>query len=369
MDMLGGRVFTMLGPFFKNNHNLTTIIINHCVWGDEWGRLFALAIGSSTNKSLQKVELEGNNITEEGMVDILTALSMHPHLQGLDLDGNRLRKNGCVALATLLQCSAKELQYLYLSRNDIGDEGMKVLVPALASCSHLKELHLFTNPSVTTKGWQSLATILEAPNSNLQELHIADNNINDEAVAAFAKVLLINRMLHTLNMNGNNSLSTRGWQALSKLLCNTSSVSATFLSNHTLFYLGSGIHGNETIRPLIELNEREDKKEVATIKILQHHDDFDMLPFFEWEFKCLPLVIGWLERASEFEMPQGFEPNIERRKLSTIYQFVRGMPLLYVETRLRKELEDIKEELPRLDQRKLLLLERQRSIMTRLGRR
>ena len=94
-----------------------------------------------------------------------------------------------------------------------------------------------------------------------------------------------------------------------------------------------------------------------------------MLPFFEWEFKCLPLVIGWLERASEFEMPQGFEPKIGRTKLSTIYQFVRGMPLLYVETRLRKELEDIKEELPRLDQRKLLLLERQRSIMTRLGRR
>ena len=116
------------------------------------------------------------------------------------------------------------------------------------------------------------------------------------------------------------------------------------------------------------MNERNDKEEVAAIKILQSHDDFDMLPFFEWEFKVLHLVLSWLERASDFEMPDDFEPNIEERKLSTIYQFVRGMPLLYVETRLRKELEDIKEELPRLDHRKMLLLERQRSIMERLGR-
>ena len=112
------------------------------------------------------------------------------------------------------------------------------------------------------------------------------------------------------------------------------------------------------------------------IKILQSHDDFDMLPFFEWEFKVLPLVLSWLERASECEMPEDFEPNIEPRKLSTIYQFVRGMPVLYVETRLRKELEDIKvaesqlekEELQEEEfmQRKQLLQERKESIMRRL---
>ena len=61
-----------------NNHNLTNNNINECNFGDEGARLFALAIGGSTNKSLQTVELENNNISEEGMVDILTSLSMHP---------------------------------------------------------------------------------------------------------------------------------------------------------------------------------------------------------------------------------------------------------------------------------------------------
>ena len=99
-----------------------------------------------------------------------------------------------------------------------------------------------------------------------------------------------------------------------------------------------------------------------------------MLPFFEWEFKCLPIALRWLERASEYEMPEDFEPNIEERKLSTIYQFVRGMPLLYVETHLRKELEDIKaeqsqmeEEQQKSEQRKRLLQERKESIMKKLG--
>ena len=96
---------------------------------------------------------------------------------------------------------------------------------------------------------------------------------------------------------------------LQSSLCNTSSANATFLSNHTLRYIVT--ETNEIIRPLLDLNRRNDKKE-GSVK------DFDMLSFFEWEFKCLPMVVNWLERASECEMPDGFKPNIEQRKLSTI---------------------------------------------------
>ena len=58
-------------------------------------------------------------LAEEGMVDIITSLSMHHHLKRLHLDGNHLSKNGCVALATLLRCSAKELQNLSISNTEI----------------------------------------------------------------------------------------------------------------------------------------------------------------------------------------------------------------------------------------------------------
>jgi len=214
--------------------------------------------------------------------------------------------------------------------------------------------------------------------------------IDDEAVATFANALVNNRSLMILELDG-IPLSTQGQLAFSNLLCDTSSINSTFLSNHNLQYLGQDYLRRVTpLKPLLDLNRRKNKEEVAMIKILQHHNDFDMTPFFEWEFKVLPLMIDWFERASDIsiprnnwnevsglpgvrirkpsDMPEGFDPNIGPRKLSSIYQFVRGMPLLYVETRLRKELEDVKAAQTQMEQAMLLLEKRKRNIMDRLGR-
>lgn len=114
----------------------------------------------------------------------------------------------------------------------------------------------------------------------------------------------------------------------------------TYLSNHTLDRVYSG---TSTLLSLLELNgSSHDAKKVAVIKILKHHDEFDLRPLFEWEFKFLPMAISWFQLASSYELD--FETNIEQRELSSIYQFIRGMPLLYVELGLRKELEDMKYE-------------------------
>jgi len=253
---------------------------------------------------LQTLDLQNNsNISEEGMVDIITSLSLQPYLQHLHLTGNRLHKNACVALATFLHCSAKGLQYLNISNNEINDEGIEALVAAFTNCNRLEQLYLSNNPSITARGWQRVATILEAPNSNLHVLFITRNNVDDEVAAALASALKNNHKLQTLNMNGNPNTAVR-WQSFSKILCNTSSVNATFLSNHSLWNMGSEVPENAIIRPLLGLNTRNNKKEVAMIKILQNHNDFDMQPFFEWDFKVLPLVLSWLERASACGMPE-----------------------------------------------------------------
>ena len=370
-DLLRGDLFNMLSPFFRNNYNLINIHVNSCNFGDEGCRLFALALGSSTHKSLQNLSLRNNNIEDEGMVDIFTSLSKYPQLQKLNLYGNCLRKNGCVALATLLRCSVKVLQNLSISRNEINDEGIEALVPAFTNHNSLQNVYLSQNPSIATRGWQSLASILESPTSNLKHLYVDQNNVDNEAASAFANVLANNHTLHTLYLSTNSQITAQGWLTFSKLLCNTSSVHATFLSNHTLRNVGTFSNAIGIIEPLLRLNARDDKEEVAVIKMLQSHEYFDMLPFFEWEFKVLPLALRWLDRASEFEMPEDFDPNIDGRKLSTIYQFVRGLPLLYVETRLRKELEDIKAEEKQIEeefiQRKKMLQERKAIIMKRLA--
>ena len=372
MNLLGGRVFTLLNPFFENGP-LVNFSIYDCHLEDDGWRLLALAIGGSKHKSLKTMSLRSCNISDEALVDIITSLSMHPQLQEIDLSGNRLNKNGCNALATLLRCSAAEFRELDLGENEIDNEGIDALVPSLMNSSHLETLRLSRNRAITTKGWKQLASILEASNSYLTILDVNENNLDDEIVTALTSALVNNNTLTTLGIgnygNPSNSSTTDGewWKAFLKLLCDTSSVNSTYLSNHTLQY--SELTSNTNLlRPLVSLNKREDKKEVAMVKILQYHHYFDMVPFFEWEFKVLPLMIKWFERASTIEMPRGFEPNIGPRKLSTIYQFVRGMPLLYVETVLRKELEDIKVAQAQMKEAMRLNEERKRIIMEQLGR-
>ena len=312
--------------------------------GEDGWRLCALAIGSSKNKSLTRVTFENNNISDEGSVDIITSLSMHPHLQNLWWNGNRLGTKGCTALATLLRCSATQLKFLYLDNNEINDGGIEALVPALKGSSNLQTLYMNDNLSITPRGWQTFASILEAPNSNLTILSVHRNNIDDQTATVFANALVNNSTLGSIYIL-DSSITDEGWKAISKLLCDTSSVNSTFLSNHTLRHVINRPRGKNvaSLKPLLTLNKlRGDMKDIATIKILQHHNDFDMMPFFEWEFKVLPVMIDWFERASSITMPKNYEPNIGPRKLSSIYQFVRGMPLLYVETQLRRELEDVK---------------------------
>ena len=107
------------------------------------------------------------------------------------------------------------------------------------------------------------------------------------------------------------------------------------------------------------MNRGVNKKEVAIIKILRHHEEFDMQPFFEWEFKVLPMILDWFERASACEMPAGFDAKLGERKLSCIYQFIKGLPLLYVEACLKKELEDIKAKEKQMEKEQLLMEEEQ----------
>ena len=126
----------------------------------------------------------------------------------------------------------------------------------------------------------------------------------------------------------------------SRLLCDTSSVNNTYLSNHTLSNLGT-IHQPlpNDLASYLDLNRSsENKGQIAMTKILQHHYHFNIQPFLKWEFKVLPLVIAWLEKANACTF--GFEEKLARMKLSMTYDFVKELPMLYIEPVTRKEIEE-----------------------------
>ena len=80
---------------------------------------------------------------------------------------------------------------------------------------------------------------------------------------------------------------------------------------------------------LLALNRDTDKKRVAVRKILFHHNYLDMEPLLEWELKVLPIAVNWFHKAREYVGSNEGE-NVDARKLSAIYQFVRALPLMFL---------------------------------------
>ena len=330
MDLSGGDIFQSLRPFFENNSNLSKVLVERCQFGAGCVRRLSLIL-RGCNKSLESVSLSTNEMGNgEQLTEIIEALSAHPQLTYLRLWRMNIETNECTALSTLLLHTTTELYSLDLRNNDIDDVGLDTLAGALTNSS-LSDLTLSDNQNITLRGWQSLSALLKTPNSNLVSLYLDGNSIGNEGARIFANALAANRTLKILVLD-DNGITTEGYSSFAKILCDTSSISATFLSNHTLKSFGfdeddeddEGEDMPAEVSSSLALNECSDKTQVAMKKILKHHHHFDMQPFFEWDLKVLPIASNWFDRARSLDTND--EAGIDKRKLSAIYQFIRAMP-------------------------------------------
>ena len=110
--------------------------------------------------------------------------------------------------------------------------------------------------------------------------------------------------------------------ALSRTLCDGSSIDATFRSNHTLGTIWIDTDDLKrvtlptSLADLLQLNTNGNKLEVARQKILQYHDNEDGIQeFVDMEWQVLPHAMAWIGRDDV--------------GLSLLYRFVQGMPDLF----------------------------------------
>lgn len=336
--------------FFQNNYNLTTIHMEDCQMKAEGVRQLELAIGGCS-KSLKQLRLidterygEDGRAEDIDLANVITAIGNHTQLEELDLNNNSIGlfcREELPALATTFR-AATQLKTLNLYLNDIDDEGIEALVDSLSNGNQLQELNLSANREITISGWMAVATLLEMPDSKLEKLDISGNFIRDEEACIFASALRSNSSLKTLDMKG-NFVTTEGWWHFSRLLCNISSFNNTYLSNHTLEYVlvcsDERFHTPPVVHSYLVLNRsRGDKWKVAMAKMFLNHSHIDMQPFFEWELKILPLMIGWFTRAATFSFIAGHPEKINQMKLAVIYDFIKEFPMLYIEPVTRKEI-------------------------------
>mmetsp|Transcript_18062 Transcript_18062/g.30467 ORF Transcript_18062/g.30467 Transcript_18062/m.30467 type:complete len:567 (+) Transcript_18062:253-1953(+) len=362
--------------------------------GNGWAALSTTFMAWGRNSKLKKLDLSLNNIDDEGLQSLLRGIANCRNLVELNLFGNNVitvvglralsgffQSKSCrleslnlasmgvddertIVLATGLT-THKSLKHLNLSQNDIGDEGIAALVSGITAAANtsLETLNLSRN-AFTTAGVRSLSTLIQSERSTLKDLSINDMRIDDDGISILADALTNNTSLESLCLNLDGSTSA-GKKTLLRLLCDTSSINNTYLSNHTLQtigWYGQFIDGGK----YFDLNCRffpNYRYLVPMCKILTHHPDLaDMKPFYQWKMKFLPMIADWFQRAGPC---QGyFEESAEvfqRRELSAMYRFIRGVPMLVADGYWSQQLKQV-----RVKKRKLE--EEEEQLLKRLGR-
>jgi len=341
--------FSRLGTAIANNTNLDALEIDihnrEIIEGVTDPENSTFYDGIKRNSSIKTLSLHSEFVQDMNEVgrQILKAYQKHNNLTELFIQVG-IREDIATICTTLKWCSS--LQYLNLSGCNVTDEQLLPITYSIRGLPLLESLDLDEN-RISNVGCQTISELLYDPNSNLKDMALRSNNIDNEGATYFAFGLANNTKFKELYLF-NNQLDISIEDAFSEALCDTSSINSTFDSNHTfieLFLENDNEEGHrelygEHLHSLLELNWGTNKRHVAIKKILRYHPNLDMASLFELDLvdgernlKGLPRVIDWFEKAKEAVTGEDEEDGgytVEGRKLSGIYQFVHAMPLQFV---------------------------------------
>jgi Ran GTPase-activating protein (RanGAP) involved in mRNA processing and transport len=308
--------------------SLDTLRLSYNSIGDDG--LCALAAGIASLRSLKKLHLDGNSaIGDEGSQAIVAGLAKCFNLETLRLSECSLF--GLRSLGSLSQRTSA-LRELCLCNSSIDDEGLKLLVEGTANHFNIAKLDLSRNEFITSAGLKSLSSLFQCKCCHLEILALRGINFSDKMASALADGLKGNASVRHLYFDA-TGVTALGWAVFARLVCDTSSISHTYLSNYTLQEVGNyfSYSAPEDMRRKLDLN-REGRKYATICKILKSHREFDIEPMFKWKLKLLPLVVAWF---SEARLYRGYVKEsvvtFQCRELNAAYKFVHGMPLLTID--------------------------------------
>jgi len=324
------------------------ISINKSITLEGWHSFFNTLQTRGTK--LQKLDICGNAIGDISVTALGSLFSNMSTLKTLDMGSAALvTSQGWVSFFTTLQESNLDLVELNLNSNSIDDEGIQLLVRLVSRMRSLTHLYLGANRLVSPTGWGALTSPLQSPSCALEELYLDGNKISDDTLTAFKSALGDNRTLKRLslslerctmdedasdNEDDNEEFTERGWEALSSLLCNKTSIIDTYTSNHTLQYVCRGYAVDLTLpgdlASSLELNRNKDKAEVARQKILQTHfstkdcDSSKLQVLLDMELEMMPTTIAWIGRPTHNDWNWTSVSG-----LSLLYNLMRRLPDIF----------------------------------------
>lgn len=192
------------------------------------------------------------------------------------------------------------------------------LLNRICNLHHLKELDL-SNNNIGREACTAIASMLKNQ-SALNSLSLSNGHIDDTCISLLVDGLKHNKSLKSLNLFGNTGITQAGKNCILTLLCDKTTISSTYNSNHTL-QAEMGFVQYE-ISHMLSFNR---KQNAALRKIEYAHfqgDSFDLQPFLDMDVKIMPALLVWLANNSSESCSC---------RLGKIYYFIRNwdVPVLF----------------------------------------
>ena len=161
---------------------------------------------------LECLQMNKNQINDEGAKSIGKVLKQYSQLVRLQLDWNQISNEGAKGLGEGIKYCAS-LRSLSLCFNQIGDEGAKGLGEGLKQCCQLEDLHLYKN-QIGDEGAKGLGEGIKYC-ASLRILFLGHNQISDEGAKGLGEGLKQCSQLEKLYLH-NNQVGDEGAKGLSE---------------------------------------------------------------------------------------------------------------------------------------------------------
>ncbi|XP_065882868.1 uncharacterized protein [Dysidea avara] len=226
-------------------------------------------------RTLTRLILSNNNITDEAANDLSTLLSCNIQLKEFHIDGNCFQTKGVSRIAEGLK-NTSTLSKLFMGNNIINNKSVDDIANILSCNTQLQELQLQIS-NLQPTDCVKISNALQNT-SALHKLIIVNSDITSESADSIAAVLFHNTELQELNLDGNYLLA--GIKVIMKSLANTSTlVKLSIQDNHCTEDAGHDIaHVISHNTGLQELNvQGNDLQTAGVIKITKALQKFATL--------------------------------------------------------------------------------------------
>ncbi|KAL1251900.1 hypothetical protein QQF64_019696, partial [Cirrhinus molitorella] len=176
-EELGDTRVNQIAALLQDKHcQLNTLILCECSITEKQCLILTSALKSNPSH-LRELNLNENKLGDSG-VKIISDLLMNPQfkLEKVHLCGWSITEEQCLILTSALKSNPSHLRELNLSRNELGDTGVKNLSDLLTNPQFKLEKLQLSDCSITEEGYKALASALRSNPSHLIELDLTGND-------------------------------------------------------------------------------------------------------------------------------------------------------------------------------------------------